>query len=650
MSSGIKEVVYSIYRIRVSDYRILSADQNFEKLTGYSSNDYTERVLKHTDLIPKSDIVEYMGKIRAMADSEQEAFLEHRLIKKNKECIVVFCYSRFYQDQATKERMAEIMITDVTDTSVISKIKADDKSYMVVSEHDTLTGLYNRGAFEKRVNEDIKSSGNGICTMMLVDINNLKRINDTYGHRAGDIVINRIAAALVSVFKSDVLLSRTGGDEFCIYIPEWKDDSIQQRYLRNIQDVVSHMIFIEYPDIRLSVTVGTACLERRKAVFQILYNHADIALLQAKHSGKDHVEVFYNSFSDQRRFSDSLLVVSVNQNVRKSIYNTFGTKYNIIEAITSESAIQLIDSEKESIVLVLTDMYATGIAGFELLDYMRKMDYIINIPVVFISSEYIEDVYKNAFSHGVIDIVTEPFDTYSLSSRLNNIIDLYKHKNALEEKTIRQNKKIEKLNEKIIESLGNVVEFRDVESGRHIKRVKSFTKVLGECVMKECPEYELTQKKIDMIVQASPLHDVGKIAISDTILLKPGRLTPEEYEIMKTHTTKGYDIIIKIFGEGEEEYRAYCSDIARYHHEKYDGKGYPDGLVGDEIPISAQIVSLADVYDALVSKRCYKDSYSYDTAYQMIFHGECGVFNAKLLHCFTLVKESMQQQADKLKD
>ena len=209
--------------------------------------------------------------------------------------------------------------------------------------------------------------------------------------------------------------------------------------------------------------------------------------------------------------------------------------------------------------------------------------------------KYIEDVYKNAFAHGVIDIVTSPIDTYSFSSRLNNIIDLYKHKNALEEKTMRQTRKIQRLNEKIIESLGNV------ESGAHIKRVKFFTKILAECAKEECPEYGLTQNDIDMIVQASPLHDVGKISISDTILLKPGKLTPEEFEIMKTHTTKGYDIILRIFNdEGEEEYMQYCSQIARYHHEKFDGGGYPEGLTGDEIPIGAQLVSLADVYDALI--------------------------------------------------
>lgn len=247
--------------------------------------------------------------------------------------------------------------------------------------------------------------------------------------------------------------------------------------------------------------------------------------------------------------------------------------------------------------------------------------------------------------------MTSPIDTYSFSSRLNNIIDLYKHKNALEEKTMRQTRKIQRLNEKIIESLGNVVEFRDVESGAHIKRVKFFTKILAECAKEECPEYGLTQNDIDMIVQASPLHDVGKISISDTILLKPGKLTPEEFEIMKTHTTKGYDIILRIFNdEGEEEYMQYCSQIARYHHEKFDGGGYPEGLTGDEIPIGAQLVSLADVYDALISKRCYKPSFSYDTAYQMILDGKCGIFNPRLLQCFIKKKNELEAMAEQFKD
>lgn len=650
MSSGVKEVVYSTYIIRVSDYQIISADENFEILTGYSRQDYTERVLKHSDLIPKGDIVEYMAKVNAMLKTGRGIFLEHRLLRKNKECIVVFCYGKVYKDPSTQELMAEIMITDVTDTVAISGIKAGNRSYKVVSEHDTLTGLYNRGIFEKKVNEDLKKSPDGKCAMLLVDINNLKNVNDTYGQQAGDLVINRIAMELISLFRSDVLVSRTGGDEFCIFISSADSVSIQHSYTSNIIDVVEKIELPEYPDIRISVTIGTAYLARKYVTFQILYNNADSALQQAKHIGRSSVVVHKEMLPAEEKFTDSLLVVTSNMNILESIYNTFGVKYNVIETANSDAAIDLIARKKECIVLVLIDMYSNGILGFELLDYMRKMDYIINIPVVFISKEYIEDVYKNAFSHGVTDIVTEPIDTYSLSSRLSNIIDLYRHKNNLEEKVLYQTHKIQTLNEKIIESLGNVVEFRDMESGGHIKRVKSFTRIIAKSVMHQCPEYGLTKEKIDMIELASPLHDVGKISISDTILLKPGRLTAEEFEIMKTHTTRGYDIIIKIFDEEEEEYRKYCAEIARYHHEKYDGKGYPDGLVGDEIPIGAQIVSLADVYDALVSKRCYKDSYSYDTANDMILNGECGVFNDKLLNCFILVKDELQELAEKLKD
>lgn len=650
MSSSVKEVVYSIYRIQLSDYRIISADKNFEELTGYSLKDYTEQPLRHTDLIPGSDIVEYMGKIMEMRNSNKEAFLEHRLIKKNQECILVFCYGRIYPDQESGKKMAEMMLIDVSDTAAISKIKAEDRSYMVVSEHDMLTGLYNRGTFEKKVNEDLSVLTDGKCAVMLIDINDLKQINDTYGRPAGDMVINKMAADFVSVFRSDVLISRTGGDEFCLYIPLFEGEAMQQKYLGDIGNIMDRIHFMEYPDIKLSVTIGTAVRGRSTATFQNLYNSADAALRQAKHEGKKNAEVFENALSVQKKFTDSLLLVSMNEQVREAIYNTFGAKYNIIEAWTSESAVRLIDSEKDSLCLVLTEMYANGIAGFDLLDYMRKMDYIVNIPMVFLSGEYIEDVYKNAFSHGVIDIITEPIDTYSLSSRLNNIIDLYRHKNDLEEKNIRQNQKIQRLNEKIIESLGNVVEFRDVESGGHIKRVKFFTKILAECAKDECPEYGLTQQKINMIVQASPLHDVGKISISDSILLKPGRLTKEEYETMKTHTTRGYNIIIKIFDDEEEEYREYCSEIAKYHHEKYDGGGYPEGLAGDAIPIGAQIVSLADVYDALLSKRSYKPSYSYDTAYQMILNGECGVFNTRLLRCFTMKRKELEAMAEQFQD
>lgn len=197
-----------------------------------------------------------------------------------------------------------------------------------------------------------------------------------------------------------------------------------------------------------------------------------------------------------------------------------------------------------------------------------------------------------------------------------------------------KNKVLSRINADIIELLGDVTEARDIESGEHIHRVKGFTKILANQMMLDWPEYGLTPERIELISSASPLHDIGKIAIPDAILLKPGRLTDEEFEIMKTHTTKGCELLRKSPKDWSPAYLETSIEICHYHHEKYDGKGYPLGLVGDEIPISAQIVSLADCFDALTSKRVYKEAFSSDTAYNMINEGKCGMFNPKILDSF----------------
>ena len=216
----------------------------------------------------------------------------------------------------------------------------------------------------------------------------------------------------------------------------------------------------------------------------------------------------------------------------------------------------------------------------------------------------------------------------------------------LEEKNVSLNR----MNNDIIELMGNVVEGRDEESGQHVRRVKDLTNILATQVMNDYPEYNLSPEVVDIITSASALHDVGKITIPDSILLKPGRLTNEEFDIMKTHTVNGCNILDKMPADWDKQYMKISMDICRYHHEKYDGKGYPDALIGDEIPISAQIVSVADCYDALVSKRVYKDAYSCDEAYHMIQNGECGAFNPKLMDCFSVCKDKFEQQVYILKN
>lgn len=207
------------------------------------------------------------------------------------------------------------------------------------------------------------------------------------------------------------------------------------------------------------------------------------------------------------------------------------------------------------------------------------------------------------------------------------------------------NSRLNLINDEIIAFMGNIVEARDVESGEHIRRVKGFTHILATEVMKQCPEYELSPERVNLITSASALHDIGKIMIPDAILLKPGKLTAEEFEIMKTHSLKGCDILAMAPRGWSDEYLITSTNICKYHHEKYDGKGYPEGLVGDQIPIEAQIVSIVDCYDALINRRCYKDAYPLQESFDMIVRGECGVFSDKILKCFAACEEEFEYHA-----
>lgn len=209
----------------------------------------------------------------------------------------------------------------------------------------------------------------------------------------------------------------------------------------------------------------------------------------------------------------------------------------------------------------------------------------------------------------------------------------------------KQALELQRMNERIIETMSSVVEFRNLESGDHVRRVKDFTRILAGYTAALYPEYHLAQEDVDVIAAAAAMHDVGKIAISDTILLKPGKLTEQEFEVMKSHTTKGCEIIKMLEDIQEGEYGRMSYDICRYHHERYDGRGYPEGLKGEEIPIAAQIVSVADVYDALVSDRCYKSAYTPAEAYDMIMQGECGEFSPKILMCFAGAREEFEREA-----
>ena len=340
-----------------------------------------------------------------------------------------------------------------------------------------------------------------------------------------------------------------------------------------------------------------------------------------------------------------ILIVDDEEINRAILSGVFMDEYEILEAGNGYEATAQLEAN-DNIVLILLDVVMPGINGFGVLEYMQEHGLIEKIPVILITGETIIDSDDQAYSFGVADVMHKPFYPHIVRRRGKNIIELYLNKRNMEKRLKEQEeeirakeKKIRDGNEFMIDALSSVIEFRNLETGEHIRQIKSFTRIMLKHLMKQFPEYGLTPVKADEIVRASVLHDIGKIGIPDAILLKPGRLTPEEFEIMKSHTTIGCELLEKFHRNRGDDFYHYCYDICRYHHERRDGNGYPDHLKGDEIPISAQVVSIVDVYDALISSRVYKDPYANNVAYDMIINGECGQFSPDILKCFTLAKD-----------
>lgn len=320
-------------------------------------------------------------------------------------------------------------------------------------------------------------------------------------------------------------------------------------------------------------------------------------------------------------------------------------EYELLEASNGSEAVSRIE-ENDGIVLIMLDVVMPIMDGFKVLEYMQAHGLLNAVPVILITGETVVDSEDKAYSFGVADVIHKPFFPHIVKRRSKNIIELYQNKRNMElrlkeqEEEIRaQEKEIRETNEFMIDALSSVVESRSAETGDHTKRIKFYTRIMASYLMKHFPKYGLTYAQVDAISRASVLHDIGKIGISDVILLKPGRLTNEEFEIMKTHTTIGCDMLEKMYRKQDTEFYRYCYDICRHHHERWDGRGYPDHLVGDQIPVSAQVVAVADVYDALVSPRVYKGSFSSEKAFEMILNGECGQFSPDIMECFKLAKE-----------
>jgi len=365
---------------------------------------------------------------------------------------------------------------------------------------------------------------------------------------------------------------------------------------------------------------------------------------------------------------NKILIAEGNEANREILSEIFEDKYEVIEAGTGAEALAAILKDYQNIAVAILDMDLEDKSAVDILKEINTAAWFDNMPVIVLSEDTSLKVEKGAYKAGAVDFSRKPFDSNLIERKVLKYADLYsvretlndtkKKLSEMEAKAIDNKMQVasdkkasmSRISEdvfysqhsKMIELIGSLVELRNVENHKHVQRMRGLVKIMGKAMMEMYPEYSLTDNMVDDIVTACAIHDIGKTAIPDAVLLKPGRYTDEEYEYMKSHTLRGIDLLDTVSGTWDDDFDVIVRQVVRSHHEKFDGGGYPDGLKGDEIPISAQLVSIADTYDALVNDRVYKKAFPKDVAYNMIIVGDCGIFPPKILEAFTKCREKFE--------
>ena len=520
------------------------------------------------------------------------------------------------------------------------KLQETTESYRAKLYHDALTGTYNR-----RYYEDIASRIVGPAGVALLDVDDFKICNDTYGHYAGDMALKTAAKAIQSCIRESDLLIRYGGDEFLLVLPGIPGDFLQTK-LEQICTAAQMASVPGYSHFRISLSIG-GTIQSLADPMENIVRRADRLMYQAKcRKNAVMVEVPGHNPTLEKLLQEKtqiLLVDDSNMN-RMLLREILGDGYHILEAENGQECLETLRAEAGNIALVLLDINMPGMDGFEVLKAMNANHTIEDTPVIMISSEDSDAAIRRSYELGASDYVNRPFDARIVYRRVTNTIKLYAKQRRLVQMVSDQIRARENNTDMLVGVLSHIVEFRNGESGAHVRHIRIITERLLHRLLEISSNYSITAEQQDMIPLASALHDIGKIGIDEKILNKPGKLTPEEFKVIQTHSMLGAKMLHDLDGFAEQPLLQTAYEIARWHHERWDGRGYPDGLKGDEIPISAQLVSLADVYDALTSERCYKKAFSHEKAVQMILNGECGAFNPLLLQCLTDIQADLKEK------
>lgn len=537
------------------------------------------------------------------------------------------------------EMLKKLDENTLTDEEGYEKLTEKLTVYSEKLYRDVLTGAYNRRYFEEKVKNMSLNAG-----VAVIDLDDFKLFNDTYGHDGGDLVLTTVVNVIRHYIRRTDILVRYGGDEFLLILPGIEKEVFSQK-LRMIQEKIHATHIPGFNRRKLSVSIGGVMFTHGRLEEAI--TKADRLMYMAK--GHKNIVVTrweqkQNTDKMEKRNLPQLLVVDDSEMNREILKEILGKEYRILEACDGEEALKMLEQYGTEISLVLLDIIMPKMDGFEVLAYMNRDKWIEDIPVIMISSEGSESYIRRAYELGASDYISRPFDAKVVYQRVINMIKLYAKQRRLIHLVTDQIYEKEKNNRMMTGILSQIVEFRNGESGLHMLHINILTQLLLEKLMRKSENYDLSWSQQHMIATASALHDIGKIGIDEKILNKPGKLTKEEFEAMKQHTIIGARMLDRLEMYHDEEMMKYAYEICRWHHERYDGKGYPDGLKGEEIPISAQVVSLADVYDALVSDRVYKKAYSHEKAMEMILNGECGMFNPLLLECLVEIQDKVRKE------
>lgn len=530
-------------------------------------------------------------------------------------------------------------------SAIVNRYEAKIAEIRQENSIDALTGVYNRNYYEKNIRG---TSLQGFVAML--DLDNLKLCNDHFGHSAGDSVLKKLAEVIKAELRSGDKLIRFGGDEFLLLAQDCPDDEFAQLLLR-IQTKVSEAAVPGFPGLSLSVSIGgtrVAGSSSSEAVMradQMMYMakaHKNLVITDRfmLQNGKDGIARL-----KKEQVLQQILIVDDSDMNRAMLREILKDNYSILEAGNGAECLSCVEHMGSSLSLILLDLNMPEMDGFEVLAELSRLGYMDDIPVIIISgTDSTADICR-AYDLGATDYIHRPFNTQVIYRRVSNTITLMAKQRRMAELVNRQIDRATKQQELMVDFLSRIIGYRSGESNPHFANISTLSALLLQALQKRKNHYGLTEHDCQLIATAAVFHDVGKIGIPESILLKPGKLTAEEFEVMKTHTLIGDNLIKSLEIYHDEPLLQMAAQICRWHHERYDGGGYPDGLKGEEIPICAQVVSIADVYDALMSARPYKPAFSSEKAIQMILNGECGVFNPVLVDC--LLEVVSQQKTEK---